>query len=477
MYYKLCDDVLFRKYKDVGYITDNLEFGYRMLNSLRRYHKEKYVSESGAVMLNELSRTPKNIDIIIQSLMKVFKGVDYDTLKADTEEFYQTFIREGFLLSGDDVESCDNCSPNMTTGEINSDVASIESSENCTKNLFDPKDFLKSIHLEIASECNERCIHCYIPHEEKNKVISQELLYRVLEEGRKLNIINVVLSGGEPLLHKDIILFLRKCKELDLSVNVLTNLTLLTDEILNAMKETPLLSVQTSLYSMDPTIHDRITMRDGSFEKTMNGILKLISLGIPVQISCPIMKQNRDSFAEVIKWGFEHNIGVVTEPVIFASYDHTKRNLVNRLELDELSAVIDELISNGYAEMMRQQAIEKEAQRADYPICSICRFNFCVSAEGNVFPCIGWQTNVIADLNQQHVSDVWESSQEIKRLRTIKRSSFPKCVNCKDRGYCTVCMMSNSNENADGDAYRISDYHCQVAALIHDKVDEYYRNK
>lgn len=477
MYYKLCDDVLFRKYKDVGYITDNLEFGYHMLNSIRRYHKEKYVSESGAVMLNELSRTPKDIDSIIQSLMKIFKGVDYDTLKSDTEEFYQMFIQEGFILSGDDVESCNNASPKITDGDMNSEVVSIESTENCAKNLFDPKDFLKSIHIEIASECNERCIHCYIPHEEKNKVISQELFYRILDEGRKLNIINVVLSGGEPLLHKDIILFLRKCKELDLSVNVLTNLTLLTDEILSAMKDTPLLSIQTSLYSMDPIIHDQITMRSGSFEKTKSGIIKLISLGIPVQISCPIMKQNRDSFIEVIKWGFEHNIGVVTEPVIFAAYDHAKRNLVNRLEIDELSDVIDKLIPNGYAEMMRQQAVEKEAQKADYPICSICRFNFCVSAEGNAFPCIGWQTNVIADLNQQNVNDVWEKSPDIMRFRTIKRSSFPKCVSCKDRGYCTVCMMSNSNENDDGDAYRISNYHCQVAALIHDKVDEYYRNK
>ena len=187
------------------------------------------------------------------------------------------------------------------------------------------------------------------------------------------------------------------------------------------------------------------------------------------------MKQNRGSFSDVIKWGFEHNIGVVTEPVIFATYDHTKRNLVNRLDIDEISDVIDELIPNGYANMMRQQAAEKEAQKADYPICSICRFNFCVAADGGVFPCIGWQNNVIADLNQQTVNDVWESSPDIKRFRTIKRSSFPKCVNCKDRGYCTVCMMSNSNENADGDAYRISDYHCQVAALIHNKVDEYFQ--
>ena len=106
-----------------------------------------------------------------------------------------------------------------------------------------------------------------------------------------MNIINVTLSGGEPLIHKDFLQFLAKCREFDLSVNVLTNLTLLTDEIVSEMKKNPLLSVQTSLYSMDPSVHDSITKVKGSFDKTKNGVLKLLSAGIPLQISCPIMKQ------------------------------------------------------------------------------------------------------------------------------------------------------------------------------------------
>lgn len=52
-----------------------------------------------------------------------------------------------------------------------------------------------------------------------------------------MNIIHVTLSGGEPLLHKDIIGFLRKCREFDLSVNVLSNLTLLNDKIISEMKK------------------------------------------------------------------------------------------------------------------------------------------------------------------------------------------------------------------------------------------------
>lgn len=57
MYYKIRNDVLFRKYQGHGYITDNSEYGYRMLNDARIYPGEKYVSASGAVMLSMLSKS------------------------------------------------------------------------------------------------------------------------------------------------------------------------------------------------------------------------------------------------------------------------------------------------------------------------------------------------------------------------------------------------------------------------------------
>ena len=93
---------------------------------------------------------------------------------------------------------------------------------------------------------------------------------------------------------------------------------------------------------------------------------------------------------------------------------------------------------------------------------------------GDVYSCVGWQTNVLGNLKNQSLQDIWENSEKIKYLRQIKRKEFPKCVNCEDRGYCTVCMMSNSNENQNGDAFKIEDFHCSVAKIIHKKVKTYY---
>ena len=65
-----------------------------------------------------------------------------------------------------------------------------------------------------------------------------------------MNLLHITISGGEPRLHAHFIDFLRECRINDMSVNVLSNLTLLNDEMVAEMKLNPLLSVQTSVYSM-----------------------------------------------------------------------------------------------------------------------------------------------------------------------------------------------------------------------------------
>lgn len=472
MYYKIRNDVLFRKYQGHGYIADNSEYGYRMLNDNRQYLGEKYVSASGAIMLSMLSKSPRSIDDVVEELSQIFTGVEYEMLKQDTAEFFDLFVDEGFLSRGEAIDTCtdrfiENTPKLSGCDQIQEGVVK----NDCTGGDISPNEFLRSIHIEIADACNERCIHCYIPNERKNNVIDSALFYRIIEEGRKMNIIHVTLSGGEPLLHKDILGFLKRCRKLELSVNILSNLTLLTDDIISEMKKNSLLSVQVSLYSMDAVVHDSITKLNGSFEKTKNGILRLCDEGIPVQISCPIIKQNKDSYIDVLHWGWAHNIAVATEPVIFAAYDHSGCNLENRLSIEEVDDVLTVQMQEGYAESIRKTAKDKEKLTENDPICSVCRYSFCVMASGKVFPCAGWQNNVIGDLNRQTVQEVWETSDKIKELRQIKWSRFSQCVDCKDRGYCTVCMMWNSNENSDGDPFRINEHRCNVAAITHRKVD------
>ena len=107
MYFKIKDSIMFRKYEEYGYITDNSMFGYRWLNDNSEWPGEEYVSESGAVMLDALSRIPKHIDSIVEEFLNIFIDVDYEELKNDTIEFYNIFVEAGFLISGETLEDCE----------------------------------------------------------------------------------------------------------------------------------------------------------------------------------------------------------------------------------------------------------------------------------------------------------------------------------------------------------------------------------
>lgn len=460
MHYALEPGILFRRYEKFGYLTDNSEFGYRYTNDDREYPGDKFVSESGATMLSLIGRKPRNIEDILNVLEWIFYGIDRQNLKNDATEFFNQLSDMGFLrrISGDE-EPVPASYPQFI-----SKVAGDEYE-------FDPGNLLKSIHIEIASGCNERCVHCYIPHFRKVMMMEPALFEKIVSESRKYNLTNVTLSGGEPLLHQNFSEFLAFCHEMDMSINVLSNLTLLHDELIERMSAIPLLSVQTSLYSMNPDVHDEITSMPGSFDKTKNSILKLMAAGIPLQISCPVMKQNKDSFMDVVSWGRVHHVVVAVEPVLFPIYDGSRVNLTNRLSLEEIGDVIKMRVKDGYGEMMREIAREKALQEKDEPVCTVCSHKLCVSANGDVFPCVGWQNRIIGNLQRQSLKEIWEESAEIKRLRNIKLSEFPRCIDCLDRPYCTICMMANSNENTDGDILRVDEFHCQAAAVTHELVD------
>lgn len=477
MFYMLKPNVLFRQYGDIGYLTDNALFGYRMRGDEELYPGERYVSNSGAMMLRMLNKEPKCADAVIQELCHIYVGVERDTLEQDVTEFYDVLVNEGFLSRGITYDECVATARRSRSKNFCESNIHYHPNIDCVKSGMVQTETLKGIHIELATECNERCVHCYIPHKYKIKKIDAELVNRILDEAKDLNVLNVTLSGGEPLLHDDFLKILQKCRHLDFSVNVLSNLTLLTDAMIDEMKQNPLLSVQTSIYSMTSNIHDAITGVRGSFNKTMVSFEKLRSIGIPLQISCPVMQENKNTFADVVSFGESNGIQVATDFVVFASLDHNRSNLQCRLSIDDICKAFGLRANDSYVSNIRNLANEKECLSSQEPICSVCRYYICVSANGTAYPCPGWQNKVIGDLNKQTIKEIWDNSRCVQELRSIKRDNFSNCTQCADRGFCNICMMANSNENKDGNAFKVDAFHCQVAKALHRQVDDYIRGR
>jgi radical SAM protein with 4Fe4S-binding SPASM domain len=477
MFFKQKSNVMFRNYELFGYITDNRNFGYKQINNNRPNIGDKILSESGAVFLSVLNRTPQTLDELAKKISKQFTDTDIGIIKDDAKEFYTMLEQDGFIVSGETIQECDEKDIRFSYQTSEPEIIKKDSSQIIKSLEKDTQDFLEeyfngqpqltNLHIEITSKCNERCIHCYIPHENKISYMESSLFYNVLEQCKTMNLLHLTLSGGEPMLHKDFCDFLKKCREYDFSVNVLSNLTLLNDEIFHEMKQNPLLNVQVSLYSMNPIIHDNITQMKGSFEKTKNAILKLVKNDIPLQISCPIMKQNKNCYEDVEKWAKEYNIHVSDDYVIIGRYNHTTQNLSCRLSINEIKEMIHDKAAydSNYLEQIKLSAEKKKEINPDDFVCSVCHSSICIADNGTVFPCAGWQDYVVGNVKETFLQDIWDNAEKVQYLRGLRKKDFPQCLQCADKAFCTMCMIRNANENPKGDPLVVNEFFCSIAKL------------
>ena len=462
-------------YGTFGYITDNRNFGYKPVNNKEQDIGEKIVSKSGAVFLSSLGRSPRSIDALVKDLCPQFDNADPKMIWDDATAFFCTLESDGFIASGETEDECNNndtgfsyqaTSPVSNTTSCSPKESIDSSTQTFFEEYYHRKPYLTNVHIEITSRCNERCVHCYIPHENKITDMRPDLFYSILDQCKKMNVLHMTLSGGEPMAHKSFLEFLRKCYEYNFSVNVLTNLTMLNPSILNEFKRNRLLCVQTSLYSTNPVIHDAITMVKGSCQKTKEAILTLIDNDIPLQISCPILKQNKSCYQDVVSWGNAHNIAVNNDYVILARCDHTTQNLDNRLTIADVKDLIAEQAAGDpeYVLRIKEQAERNSHRSLDDPICSVCYSSICVSEQGIAYPCAGWQDYALGDLSQISLANIWNRSEKVQYLRSLRRGDFSQCIQCADKDYCTLCMVRNANEDPHGRPLVVNRFFCNVAA-------------
>jgi hypothetical protein len=166
MYFKKKANVIFRNYDSFGYITDNRNFGYKLLNNTDNYIGDKILSESGALFFSALDEKTLTLDEIAKNISIKFPDVDIKAIKKDANDFYSMLENDGFIVSGKTLQECSEKDFKFSYKTIRSEITidsnteysqSDKSTQDFFEEYFNGKSQLTNVHIEISSKCAYSC--------------------------------------------------------------------------------------------------------------------------------------------------------------------------------------------------------------------------------------------------------------------------------------------------------------------------------
>ena len=171
------------------------------------------------------------------------------------------------------------------------------------------------MRISITDRCNLRCVYCMpeegIPCMKHEEILSFEEIRRVAKAAWNLGVRKIKLTGGEPLVRKDIahlIAILRK--EVHMEQVTLTTNGVLLSEMAKELKEAGLTGVNISLDTLDKKRYEEITRRD-RLDDVLNGMKECIVVGIPVKINCvPVREFNEDELISIAELAKKYPVSV-----------------------------------------------------------------------------------------------------------------------------------------------------------------------
>lgn len=178
------------------------------------------------------------------------------------------------------------------------------------KDSFNRKiDYLR---ISVTDRCNLRCIYCMpeegiknlLPHDE---ILSYEEILQIIKVATTIGISKIRITGGEPLLRKNIESFIERVSRVDgiKDIGITTNGVLLK-KYAKVLHEAGLKRVNVSLDSLDQNKF-RIITRLGSLKEVLEGIEEAQRVGLnPVKINVVVMRGiNDDEIEKFAMWSME----------------------------------------------------------------------------------------------------------------------------------------------------------------------------
>src|SRR5215471_5736489 len=295
-----------------------------------------------------------------------------------------------------------------------------------------------SVQLDLTYRCNERCVHCYLDHDDHGEMTTSEIKH-LLDELADAGVFVLSLSGGEIFLRKDFFEILEYARlQKQFCVKLKTNAIMIREREAARLREIGVESIQISIYSHRPEVHDAITLVPGSLQRSLNAARFLKSQGLRVIFANVLMVHNLEDYRGVRELAEEMGIESTLDPTITPMMDGDRSVLNIGIRQDTLREVFrDEALIGDVDEFCTIAAPEDENTLSALP-CSASHTTCYVSPYGDVFPCVQFPLPT-GNVRSQKFLDIWRYSDRMNEVRSIRLKDLTTCTSCSHVTGCSRC--------------------------------------
>ena len=327
---------------------------------------------------------------------------------------------------------------------------------------------------ELTYRCPLHCPYCSNPVQlaRDGSELSTEEWLRVFREAEELGVVQLHLTGGEPLARRDLESLVAGARKLDLFVNLITSGVPLTRERLASLRDAGLDAVQLSVQDVDAARSDAIAGYR-SFDEKMQVAAWVRELDLPLTVNIVLHRANLDRVAEMI--ALAERLGA--HRLELANTQYLGWALPNRDALMPTKAQLDRGREIAFAARKRLEGSmdvlyvmpDYYSDRPRACMDGWARRFVNVTPDGTVLPCHAAQS--ITGLSFERVGDrslrgIWEDSQAMRAFRGDDWMREP-CRSCPNKTIdfggcrCQAFLLTGDAHVADP-ACELSPHHALV---------------
>lgn len=304
------------------------------------------------------------------------------------------------------------------------------------------------VSWNITKKCNLYCKHCYrdsMLKDFKDELTTEEgekLIKEIALSGFKI----LVLSGGEPLMRKDLFHLISVARKEGLIPVLGTNGTLITEEAAKDLKRAGIMGVGISIDSTKEDKHDEFRQTRGSFKNALKGIENCLKEKIRVQINCTVTKDNKDEILDMVEFAKEKGASAM-HPFFLVEVGRGKGMADKALREQEYISLIDDILDKQlgtdielkptcapqFMVRAKKKGINMRFTRGCIAGIAYC----CILPNGDVNICPYLQVKV-GNIKEKSFYDIWKNSEIFNKLRNYDCYEG-ECGECEHISICGGC--------------------------------------